>query len=101
MLSHNAKYYSKSITTSKLKSKSIHQFFTPGGTSSDKEQLSIHKIDVKKKKKMFCNTFCKRNFISPSVFTPNPSHIFTFVFEEKENMKTNFNLKRNLPVPML
>ena len=51
MLSHNAKYYSKSITTSKLKSKSIHQFFTPGGTSSDKEQLSIHKIDVKKKKK--------------------------------------------------
>ena len=50
---------------------------------------------------MFCNTFCKRNFISPSVFTPNPSHIFTFVFEEEENMKTNFNLKSNLPVPML
>ena len=72
MLSHNAKYYSKSITASK--------------------------IDVKK---MFCNTFCKRNFISLSVFTPNPSHIFTFVFEEKENMKTNFNLKSNLPVPML
>ena len=47
---HNSKYYSKSITTNKVKSKSIDQFFTPGGTSSNKEQLSIHEIDISKKR---------------------------------------------------
>ena len=50
MLSHNSKYYCKSITANKVKSKSIQQLFTPGDTNSDKEQLSTHKIDVIKKR---------------------------------------------------
>ena len=36
-----------------------------------------------------------KNFSSLSVFTPNPLRIFTFVFEEKKNMKKSFNFKSN------
>ena len=50
MLSLNSKYNCKSITKSKVKSKYIHQFFTPDRTSSDKDQLSLHEIDVSKKR---------------------------------------------------
>lgn len=50
MLSHDSEYYCKSMTTNKVKSQSINQFFWPGGTSSDKEQLSIHEVDVSKKR---------------------------------------------------
>ena len=95
MLSHNSKYYCKSITTNKVKSKSIHKFFTPGGTSSDKEQLGIHEIDVIKKRFV---TFSVKEILVDSrlsVFTPNPLHTFTFVFEEKENMKTSFDFESN------
>ena len=91
---HNSKYC-KSITTNKVKSKSIHQFFTPGGTSSDKEQLSVHKIDVSRKS---FATFSVKEILVAYVFTPNPLCIFAFVFEEKENMRTSFNFNSNLGV---
>ena len=81
MLSHNAKYYSKSITTSKLKSKSIHQFFTPGGTSSDKEQLSIHKIDVKKK--CFV-TLSVKEILLAHLFLPQTLRIFLLLCLKKK-----------------
>ena len=86
MLSHNAKYYSKSITTSKLKSKSIHQFFTPGGTSSDKEQLSIHKIDVKKKKKCFV-TLSVKEILLAHLFLPQTLRIFLLLCLKKKKTR--------------
>ena len=85
MLSHNAKYYSKSITTSKLKSKSIHQFFTPGGTSSDKEQLSIHKIDVKKKKCFV--TLSVKEILLAHLFLPQTLHIFLLLCLKKKKTR--------------
>ena len=78
MPSHNSKYYCKSITRNKVKSQSIHKFFTCGGTSNDREQLSVHEIDVSKKRLV---TLCKRNFSSLSVFIPNHLRNFTFVLE--------------------
>ena len=86
MLSHNAKCYSKSITTSKLKSKSIHQFFTPGGTSSDKEQLSIHKIDVKKKKKCFV-TLSVKEILLAHLFLPQTLRIFLLLCLKKKKTR--------------
>ena len=82
MLLHNSKYYFKSIKTNKVKSKYVYQFFTPSGTSSDKEQLCVPKTDVSKK--TFCNIFCKRNFSSLSVFTPNPLQFLFLCLKKKK-----------------
>ena len=81
MLSHNSKYYCKSITTNKVKSKSIHKFFTPGGTSSDKEQLGIHKIDVIKKRFV---TFSVKKILVDYLFLPQTLCIFLVLCLKKK-----------------
>ena len=81
MPSHNSKYYCKSITTNKVKSKSIHQFFAPGGTSSDMKQLSVHEIDVSNKRFV---TFSVKEILVAYLFSPQTLCVFLLLCLKKK-----------------
>ena len=81
MLSHNSKYYCKSITINKVKSESIHQFFKPGGTSSDKKELSVHEINVSKKRFV---TFSVKEILVAYLSSPQTLCIFLILCLKKK-----------------
>lgn len=76
MLSHNSKNYCKSITTNKIKSKSIYQLFTPSGTRRYKGQLSTHKIDVSKKRFII---FSEKEILVANLLLPQTPCVFLLV----------------------
>ena len=81
MLLHNSKYYCKSIKTNKVKSKYVYQFFTPSGTSSDKEQLCIPKTDVSKKRFV---TFSVKEILVAYLFLRQTLCNFYFCLKKKK-----------------
>ena len=76
MLSHNSKYYCKSITINKVKSESIHQFFKPG-----KKELSVHEIDVSKKRFV---TFSVKEILVAYLSSPQTLCIFLILCLKKK-----------------